>query len=254
MASNTVNKSKVSGKALTLLSGGLDSTLCAVLAVRAHGKDNVSAISARYGQKHSREIEAAEKVAAHLEIPFKVIDLPRIFGGGGSTLVEGGPKNPEASYNQISESEGVSPTYVPFRNGNLLSAAAAVALVDGAEYIYYGAHAEDARSWAYPDCTPEFNGAMANAIYVGTYHKVRLVTPLQNLEKHQIVDMSWRLNSPIELTYSCYNGRERHCGTCPTCIGRIQAFAVSGFADRVPYEIEIDWEKLTRELFYGTTI
>ncbi|MCA1799899.1 MAG: 7-cyano-7-deazaguanine synthase, partial [Actinobacteria bacterium] len=135
----------------------------------------------------------------------------------------------------------VSPTYVPFRNGNLLSAAAAIALGVGASRIYYGAHSEDARNWAYPDCTPEFNGAMANAIYVGTYHKVRLITPLQNLNKRGVIDLAAHIDAPLELTWSCYQGGEIACGECPTCTGRIKAFMAEGFIDPVPYAIDIDW-------------
>ena len=125
----------------------------------------------------------------------------------------------------------------------MLAAAAALALVEKADYIYYGAHAEDARGFAYPDCTPEFNGAMANAIYVGTYHKVRLITPLQWSSKKEVVELAQRLESPIHLTYSCYAGREKHCGKCPTCVSRVEAFKLAGLKDPVEYEIMIDWEE-----------
>lgn len=236
----------IKGKAVVLLSGGIDSSTCAALAVREHGALHVTALSLFYGQKHGIELDAAAHVAEALGIKHEYRELPRIFGDAGSTLVEGGPKNPEASYQQISESEGVSPTYVPFRNGNLLSAAAAIALGTDSSWIYYGAHSEDARNWAYPDCTPEFNGAMANAIYVGTYNKVRLVTPLQNMEKHEVICKALELDVPLELTYSCYNGQQLHCGTCPTCVGRIQAFARNGIKDPMPYAIPINWEAQIR--------
>jgi 7-cyano-7-deazaguanine synthase len=128
---------------------------------------------------------------------------------------------PNVDYKDI---EGVSPTYVPFRNGQLLSKAAALAQAEGFSELYFGAHAEDAQNWAYPDCTPEFIGAMANAIYIGTYHKVRLCTPLEWLTKTEVVALGDVLGVPFHLTWSCYAGGEKHCGTCPTCRARHQAF------------------------------
>jgi len=187
-------------------------------------------------------VYAAQNIAGYYGCKHQVFELPHIFTGYGSTLVDPNLEQPELSYQEISDSFGVSPTYVPFRNGNLLSAAAALALVEGAGCIYYGAHAEDARGFAYPDCTPEFNGAMANAIYIGTYHQVRLLTPLQWLNKKEIVETAQRLNAPVHLTYSCYSGRELHCGKCPTCVSRIAAFKLAGLKDPVQYEIDINWE------------
>lgn len=231
-------------KAIVLLSGGMDSTTCATMAVLEHGAENVIALTMFYGQKHEVEINSAKAVCEHLGIEVhKVIQLPDIFKGYGSTLMDSDKPNPELSYKDINDSFGVSPTYVPFRNGNLLAVATAMALVEEAEVIYYGAHSEDARNWAYPDCTPEFNGAMANAIYVGSYHKVRLVTPLQWSGKANVLATAIDIGAPLELSYSCYNGREKHCAVCPTCVGRIQAFQEVGIIDPVPYEIEIDWEE-----------
>ncbi len=230
-------------KALVLLSGGLDSTTCLSLAVNSFGAANVSTLSLLYGQKHDREVAAARAVAAHFGCKHQVFTLPDIFQGYGCSLVDSDKEHPEISYQEISDSFGVSPTYVPFRNGNMLSAAAALALVEEADLIYYGAHAEDARGFAYPDCTPEFNGAMANAIYVGTYHKVRLITPLQWLSKKEVAELAHNLNAPIHLTYSCYAGREQHCGKCPTCVSRVEAFKQAGLKDPVAYEIPIDWEE-----------
>lgn len=232
----------MSEKALVLLSGGLDSTTCLSLAVNSFGAANVITLSLLYGQKHDREVEAAKAIAEHFGCKHQVFILPNIFQGYGSSLVDSDKDHPEISYHEISTSFGVSPTYVPFRNGNFLSTAAALALVEDVDYIYYGAHAEDARGFAYPDCTPEFNGAMANAIYVGTYHKVRLLTPLQWSNKREVVELAHRLNTPIHLTYSCYAGREKQCGKCPTCVSRMEAFKLARLKDPVEYEIPINWE------------
>ena len=233
---------KVVEKGIVLLSGGMDSTTCLAIAVKELGAENVTALTMFYGQKHAIEIECAKTVAAHYGVKHEVLSLPPVFAGAGSTLVDADKPNPTVTYEELSKAYGVSPTYVPFRNGNLLSVATALALRDGASRIYYGAHSEDARNWAYPDCTPEFNGAMANAIYVGTYHKVRLVTPLQYATKAEVGEMAIKHGAPLELTHSCYNGGDKACGTCPTCIGRIEAFRQIGVIDPIEYAIPVDWK------------
>lgn len=226
-------------KAIVLLSGGLDSTTCAKLAVNLYGAKNVIAVSISYGQKHAAELAAACNVATELEIDdFMIINMPTdLFEGGGSTLVDKDKSNPETTYAELKESYGVSPTYVPFRNANFLSVATTIALKKGAEVIFYGAHAEDAKNWAYPDCTPEFNGSMAAAIYVGSYHKVRLVTPLQWLDKAGVVQLGTDIGAPLELTLSCYNGEVPACGKCSTCVSRIEAFKSQNLVDPIPYKI-----------------
>lgn len=221
-------------KAVVLLSGGMDSTLCATMAEREF-HDGVLALTIIYGQKHEREVIAAEKVAQHLHIPHETIRLePHVLAGAGSALTDPGEEIPSTSYEEI---EGVSPLYVPFRNGIFLSVATALALKHDASYVYFGAHSEDARRWAYPDCTPEFVGAMANAMYVGTYHKVRLLSPLQWMDKKAIVRAGQTIGSPVHLTWSCYRAGEVACGTCPTCRSRLAAFHANGMEDPIVYEV-----------------
>lgn len=224
-------------RALVLLSGGIDSTICAGLACREFGPENVVALSLFYGQKNAKEIEAARDVTQHLGINDHMIQqLPDIFQGGGSTLVDPDKANPETTYEELSTSQGVSPTYVPFRNANLLSVATSISLVKGVAEIYYGANSEDGRNWAYPDCTPEFNGAMANAIYIGSYMKVRLITPLQWLIKSEVIALGEKISTPFELTWSCYNGNETACGVCSACVARLHAFEKNGLIDPINYE------------------
>lgn len=226
-------------KAIVLLSGGLDSTTCATLAYYKYGADEVKAISFMYGQTHSNELYAAEKVASYLGIDYeRIVTGDNFFGGYGSSIIDSDKAGmPEASYEELQEMHGVSPTYVPYRNGTFLSVAAIRALQHDAEVIYFGAHSEDAHHWAYPDCTPEFIGAMANAIYIGSYHKVRLITPLQWMNKADVVALALKIGAPIGLTLSCYRGEDPACGTCPTCISRLHAFKVNDVRDPIDYRL-----------------
>ncbi len=104
-----------------------------------------------------------------------------------------------------------------------------------AEAIYFGAHADDAANWAYPDCTPEFIGGMANAIYIGTYHKIRLYTPLMFMNKAAIIRLGNDLEVDWKLTWSCYEGKELHCGVCPTCRSRREGFIGAAVEDPTEY-------------------
>jgi 7-cyano-7-deazaguanine synthase len=109
-------------------------------------------------------------------------------------------------------------------------------LIDGVNaIIYFGAHAEDAERSAYPDCTFQFTGAMANAIDVGTYHRVQLNVPWQFMTKDQIIKMGAELGTPYHMTWSCYAGGDLHCGVCPTCRARREAFIRAGVNDPTEY-------------------
>ena len=147
--------------------------------------------------------------------------------------MQGGADNPSVAYEDLDE--GVSPAYVPFRNGVFLSMATAIALEVDAGFVYFGAHAEDAQRWAYPDCTPEFIGSIASAMFVGSYMKVRLISPLQWSNKAEVIRMGTQLGAPYHLTMSCYNGAEPACGTCPTCRSRRDAFRANGLEDPIAY-------------------
>lgn len=220
-------------KSVVLLSGGVDSTTCLAMAISGVGADGVLALSASYGQKHSAELRHAAAVAGHYGVDHRVLQIPSLFASSSSTLIQGGAANPSVSYEELDE--GVSPAYVPFRNGVFLSMATAVALDAGAEFVYFGAHSEDASRWAYPDCTPEFIGSMASAMFVGSYMKVRLVSPLQWATKSDVIRMGLALGAPYHLTMSCYNGSEPACAVCPTCRSRRDAFRANGIEDPIAY-------------------
>jgi len=240
-------------KAFVLCSGGIDSSTCAFIAW--HQADDIELVSIDYGQRHRKEIESAVKIAHALrsfnnpiQAKHSIIRLPEVLAGSGVMLTNPDIAIPSISYDQI---EGVSPTYVPYRNGTMLSIVTAHAqkwVVDqitehgktteqmrDSTAIYFGAHAEDALNWAYPDCTPEWIGAMANAIYVGTYHTTRLITPLQWLRKCEIIDLGEQLGVPWADTWSCYAGLEKHCGVCPTCRARRRGFELAGVDDPTEY-------------------
>ena len=239
--------------AVVLHSGGLDSSTLLTDAVVRYNADNVFPLGVSYGQKHSAELRAAQDVRMALGIPetnWQTVSLPSTaFAGSGSALVQSdadaGAEMPHLSYDELAEAYGPSPTYVPFRNGTLLSLATARALsllsnegsgsAGARAEVWFGAHAEDAHNFAYPDCTPEFIGAMANAIYVGSYFRVRLVTPVMWMTKAQIVRWGVDIGAPLGYTMSCYEGTTPACGVCPTCVGRLEAFAQNGLTDPIAY-------------------
>lgn len=221
--------------ALVLTSGGVDSTTALAIAIDKYGKDHVLALSISYGQKHSKEIEAAKAVARHYGVEQLFLDLGLIFQYSNCSLLQQSTEDiPEESYaEQIEKTGGETPvsTYAPFRNGLFLSAAASIALSRDCEVIYYGAHADDAAGFAYPDCSPVFNNAMNTAIYEGSGHELRIEAPFVNKNKSDIVALGLQLNVPYELTWSCYEGGNKPCGKCGTCIDRAAAFAANGVTD-----------------------
>lgn len=227
----------MTAKAFVLLSGGVDSSTC--LAIANQEFDEVTGISIDYGQRHSKELEYAARQCDSLEIVHDVISLRHVIPR--TMLTDSRQDIPSIPYDQI---KGVSPTYVPFRNGLMLSALVSHVSGqlgetnhrEGEEWgIYFGAHSEDAQNWAYPDCTAEFIGAMANAIYIGTYQSVRLHTPLQWLTKDQVIKLGSQLGVNWQDTWSCYAGGEYHCGVCPTCRARRQGFLKAGVNDPTIY-------------------
>ena len=221
-------------KALVLFSGGLDSSTCLALAIEKYGKENVLALSISYGQKHSKEINAARAVAEYYGTELVSLDLAPIFEGSDCALLEGSNQAiPKGDYaNQLVSSDGkpVS-TYVPFRNGLFLSCAASVALSRGCGVIYYGVHSDDAAGSAYPDCSSDFNNHMSKAISIGSAQQLKVVAPFVDRTKAEVVAQGLRLGVPYELTWSCYEGNDKPCGCCGTCIDRAKAFAANGVKD-----------------------
>ena len=213
-------------KALVLFSGGLDSSVCLGLAVKKYGADEVLALSIYYGQKHKKELEASEKIASFYGVKRITLDLGEIFKGADCSLLEGSAADiPHEEYSdQLAKTSGAPvSTYVPFRNGLFLSSAASVAIGNGCEVIYYGAHADDAAGSAYPDTSVEFNKAIADAIFLGK-------------SKADVVAKGLEIGVPFAMTWSCYEGHEKACGICGTCRDRKRAFQENGLVDPIAYE------------------
>lgn len=232
-----------------LLSGGIDSSTCLGFAIRDCGRENVTAISIDYGQRHMKELEMARKVCDYFSVPHEVHPIIGIPKRG---LTDHKAVIPNVSYQEL---QGVSPTYVPFRNGQFISRVAGIAAdrveaqnkragpvesekVEGR--IWFGAHAEDAAADAYPDCRLDFVGAMAAAVYIGTYHQVRVNAPLIQMFKDEIVLAGEKLGVPWHLTWSCYKGEDLHCGICPTCRARRAGFEKAGVKDPTVYTTDVE--------------
>lgn len=221
-------------KALVLLSGGIDSTTCLGMAVSLYGREEVCALSLSYGQKHTKELEAAEKTAEYYQVKWLSMDVSNIFTYSTCSLLKHSQEEiPHESYAEQLKKQESTPvsTYVPFRNGLFLSAAASIALSKGCSLIYYGAHSDDAAGNAYPDCSSEFHQAMNQAIYTGSGKQVMLEAPFVSWTKAEVVKKGLELGVPYALTWSCYEGGEKPCGSCATCIDRAAAFKKNNAED-----------------------
>lgn len=221
-------------KAMVLFSGGVDSTTCLGLAIEKYGKEQVIPLSIHYGQKHEREVEAARKILDYYGIAGMEMDLSQVFSYSNCSLLSHSSEEvPEASYAEQLQETGGAPvsTYVPFRNGLFLSCAASIALARGCACIYYGAHQDDAAGSAYPDCSEAFLESMNRAVFEGSGGMLRIEAPFIGRNKAQIVAEGLRLQVPYQDTWSCYEGKDRPCGVCGTCIDRRKAFEANGVKD-----------------------
>jgi len=227
------------GKAVVLLSGGMDSCVCAAIARERHGPENVALLHAMYGQRtETRERLAFDRIADYYQIQQRlVVKLDHFRAIGGSALTDSHIQVPE---NQLAGSGGgessIPVTYVPFRNAHFLSVGVSWAEVLNARALYIGAVAED--SSGYPDCRPEYYKVFQELIRVGTKPEtqIELVSPVIAMKKSQIVRRGWELGVPLHLTWSCYQSEDAACGKCDSCILRLRAFAQAGIPDPIPYQ------------------
>lgn len=229
-------------KAVVLSSGGADSTTCIGVALEKYPKDCVVTVSVFYGQKHNKELGCAKKIAEYYGLKHYELDLSQVLKYSNCSLLSHSTEEvPEGSYaEQIGRKDnGMVATYVPFRNGLMLSAVASLAsslFPDEDVEIYLGAHADDAAGSAYADCSLEFVEQIGAAIKTGTYGYVTICCPFVDKTKSEVIGTGLKLGVPYQYTWSCYNGTEKPCGKCGTCIDRIEAFKANGVEDPLEYE------------------
>ncbi len=205
--------------AIVLLSGGIDSTTALYLAKKLGYK--CLALIFDYGQRHRREIRSAVEVAKRAKVPHRIIKIALPWKG--SSLLDKSAKLPSGrKFSAISKD--VPSTYVPARNTIFLSFALSYAETVGAKAIFIGANAVDFSG--YPDCRPEYYRAFQKAAFLGTKaKKIKIMTPLIDMTKVQIIKLGLKLGAPLEKTWSCYAGGKEPCGICDSCLIREKAFS-----------------------------
>ena len=234
---------KVNSKCLVSVSGGLDSITLLYYCKKKFSE--VEAISFDYGSRQNPiEVEFAKYHCNKLGIKHFVIDLKKVFQNMSNAVLLNEGKVPEGEYKNIDTSNLI----VPFRNGIFLSVCAGLAEAQECNYIALASHASD---WScYPDCRPSFTNSMKKAIKNGTTNSVKLFTPFVNSKnpfthklgflKGEIVKFGFEklkmTEDDYKNTYSCYNGGKIHCGKCPTCLERKEAFEFAGVKDPTTYQ------------------
>ena len=216
---------------MVLLSGGMDSVTVLYDVLEAH--EVLAAVSFDYGAKHNaRELGEACWHCNQRQLRHEIIELPFVDRLFASHLLQSGGDIPDGHY----ENESMKQTVVPFRNAIMLSIATGFAESIGAQGIAIAAHAGD--HTIYPDCREAFMCSMAEAMAVGTYAGIQLLRPFIAMNKSEIVQRGVQLEVDFVHTWSCYKGREVHCGTCGTCVERREAFSRAGVSDPTVYAVE----------------
>jgi 7-cyano-7-deazaguanine synthase len=216
-------------RVIVLLSGGMDSAVCAALATRDY---DAAGLHISYGQRtEERERDSFEHICDRLGIDERMIIRNEAFRLiGGSALTDRNIPVPESH----AIGRDIPVTYVPFRNAHFLSVAVSWAEVLGASKIYIGAVEQD--SSGYPDCRPAYYEAFNEVIRAGTKESgIEVVTPLIAMRKSEIVRLGLELGAPFDLTWSCYSREDRACGICDSCVLRLRAFHEAGAVDPLPY-------------------
>jgi len=223
---------------IVLLSGGLDSTVTAALALQ---EGPTAFLHVNYGQRTwQREKQAFNAIADYYGVTERFsAEIDYLKAIGGSALTDSSIEVPAG----VLERQGLPITYVPFRNAHLLSIAVSWAEVTGAAQIYIGAVEED--SSGYPDCREEFFRAFNDVISLGTQSGtegpgITIKTPLIHKKKSEIVSLGVGLKAPLELTWSCYKNSAEACGECDSCLLRLRGFMEAGVPDPIPYAAKKD--------------
>lgn len=221
-------------KAVVLLSGGLDSTVC--MAVAQSKGYELFPISFNYNQRHDRELNSASSIAEYYKVTKHLVISTNMDAIGGSALTDNKLSVPIGNV----ENHHIPITYVPARNLIFLSYALGYAEVTGADHIFIGVNALDYSG--YPDCRPEFIHLFQQLADYSTkagvedQRQIIIETPLLHLSKKDIVLLGKTLHAPLELTTSCYNGAQAACGQCDSCMLRLKGFADAGVVDPILYK------------------
>lgn len=221
-------------KAVVLLSGGLDSTVCMAVA-KAEGYQ-LFPISFNYHQRHSRELNCARQVAEFYKVTNHLVIETNMDAIGGSALTDNTVEVPHGDVLR----DDIPVTYVPARNLIFLSYALGYAEVTGAERIFIGVNSLDYSG--YPDCRPEFINLFQGVADYSTKaavqdeRSIKVETPLIHLSKKEIVELGTKLGAPLKFTTSCYKGGEAACGECDSCLLRLKGFEEAGVTDPILYE------------------
>ncbi|MFP8966043.1 7-cyano-7-deazaguanine synthase QueC [Pokkaliibacter sp. CJK22405] len=215
-------------KVVVIYSGGMDSFTVLHRALR-EGYE-VYPLSFNYGQRHSRELDAAQSVCDANGLTLKLVDIRAI-----NTLLAGSSLTddidiPEGHY----AADNMKSTVVPNRNMILLSLAIGYAVSIGARQVMYGAHSGD--HTIYPDCRPEFVEKMNDVSQIANFEPVDIVSPYLQGNKIDILADGLRMGLDYSQTWTCYNGREKACGKCGSCQERLEAFELNGVKDPLEYE------------------
>ena len=223
-------------KAISVLSGGLDCTVATSIFKNDY---EIHAITFDYGQKaFMRELQAAREICDKMGWTHEVIDLPWLAKISNSSL-NTSEEIPELSENDLDDLEksaqSASSVWVPARNMVFTSIAVSYAESIGAEKIIVGWDAEEAAT--FPDNSKEFLETFNDLVDVGSPKKIEIEAPLIDLNKEEIVKLGLDIGAPIELSYSCYKGRDKQCGVCESCMRRKRAFKNVGVKDKMEYEI-----------------
>jgi len=218
-------------KAIAIISGGIDSST--LLYKLVNDGYEVYALTFIYGQKHSKEVEAAKAVTSKLNVNHKVIDISSL-----QEILRSSLTSPEISIPEVSaeaKNYDLKSTVVPNRNSIFLSIAVGYAISIGVNNVFYAAHFSD--RGVYPDCREEFVEAFAHASELATDNPDLVVdAPFVKMNKSEIVSLGTKLGVSYELTWSCYKGGEKHCGVCSSCRERKRAFQDAGIMDPTVYE------------------
>lgn len=217
-------------KVVVIYSGGMDSFTVLHRAIKAGHE--VLAVSFNYGQRHSKELDYARRVCAEAGVVHDVVDITAMQSlmSNSSLMANSDDDIPEGHY----AADNMKSTVVPNRNMILISLAIGYAVNEGASEVWYGAHSGD--HTIYPDCRPEFVEAMQDVSLLANFDPVKVVAPYLYDDKIVILKDGLAMGLDYAKTWTCYNGREKACGKCGSCVERLEAFTLNNARDPLEYE------------------